>query len=835
MSSDTASATAVPSSLLNPHIVVMSDKLGRASCPPSVLAEMTAGASAAPRAAARRASTGRRSSLDRSEEGADDNEDVAAAAAGGPKKDSSGSFLGRLREDLEQEVEGGEPRKQKQQHYHHQHHLIQQQHQVASDITAGEGDAGGGVLGGAPMGQEISITLDDSVRSINSGTQARFEGLHRDLDRSKQTLKAARVGGGDATAQTFQARLGGLQRDLDRSKRRLLEKERKLESTEKQRGEIQSELKLVRAKLTKTRKERAILRKGKEKDQDELSTALSEIESARKTLAKTSSARDTELSVLNDELETVREQLEMAEAAADAKARLLSELEDEVKTLNEDKKNQVSTIESLTSQKEAQKDELDEMRKSLSVQREELDRLKSIAEARSAEEGEEEEKEEEEIQSLASSTTELETIKKQKEDLEQAIITISAKRDELMSRQEDQITKMETSKTVVRILQNEIEKLMKEKAAQAKEIEKLSAAKNEVGAQQEGQGSAEEKEGEVGQGAVEDEHWLDIESALKTAPYFASSGSHEEEEEEVEGKTAKRISLFRLSNILSKPPHRQDEEDAHSNDQASPTRSMSLDEVKELKEQLRERDDRIGSLEAAAEENKDTIARLKSDFVLLRSSYKMKEYSSRKEVERLEEEVALLNSELGRDGQQSTRRLNIKAEEAFRSPEKPKLENSNDDSLEKTRTVVETWMERTKDSKNKKEAEGLVENLQAEIVEIKAKANLIASEKDDEIDLLRREKRDMENQVAAVEKAFKTMNTVAKFDPASDPQGAHVVTTVESLERLDQEIGSLRSHQEELEQALRMQTMLLQEEKSKSASLKEALRSAAGDGESPKP
>jgi len=744
--------------------------------------------------------------------------------------------------DLEQEVDGGEPRKQKQQHQHHQHHKKQQQHQVASDKTAGEDDAGGDIIGSSPMGQEISITLDDSLQSINSGAQARFEGLERDLDRSKQILTAARLGGGDATAQTLQARLGGLQRDLDRSKRKLSEKERKLKSTEKQRDEIQSELKLVRAKLTKTRKERAVLRQDKEKDQDELSTALSDIESVRKTLAETSSAKDTELSVLNDELETVREQLEMAGAAADAKARLLSELEDEVETLNEDKKNQVSTIELLTSQKEAQKDELDEMRKSLSVQREELDRLKSLAEATTAEEEEEEEKEkggggeqeEVEIQSLASSTTELETVKKQKEDLEQAIIAISAKRDELMSRQEDQITKIETSKTVVRTLQNEIEKLMKENSAQAKQIEKLSAATNEVGAQQEGQGSSEEEEGKRDKGAVEDEHWLDIESALKTSPYFSSSDNHDDGEED--GKTAKRMSLFRLSNILSKPPIRQEgEEEAPSNDQASPTRSVSLDEVRELKEQLRERYDRIESLEAAAEENKDTIARLKSDFVLLRSSYKMKEYSSRKEVERLEEEVALLNSELGRDGQQSTRRLNIKAEEAFRSPEKPKLASSNDDSLEKTRAVVETWMERTNDSKNKKGAEDLVESLQAEIVDIKAKANLAASEKDDEIDLLRREKRDMENQVAAVEKAFKTMNTVAKFDPASDPQGAHVVTTVESLERLDQEIGSLRSHQEELEQALRMQTMLLQEEKSKSASLKEALRSAVGDGKSPKP
>ena len=64
--------------------------------------------------------------------------------------------------------------------------------------------------------------------------------------------------------------------------------------------------------------------------------------------------------------------------------------------------------------------------------------------------------------------------------------------------------------------------------------------------------------------------------------------------------------------------------------------------------------------------------------------------------------------------------------------------------------------------------------------------------------------------------------------------GARVVTTIDSLERLDQEIGNLRSRLAELEQALQMQTIELQEERQKSAALKEALRETHGDrGEIP--
>uniref|UniRef100_A0A6U0KMJ9 Uncharacterized protein n=1 Tax=Minutocellus polymorphus TaxID=265543 RepID=A0A6U0KMJ9_9STRA len=254
-------------------------------------------------------------------------------------------------------------------------------------------------------------------------------------------------------------------------------------------------------------------------------------------------------------------------------------------------------------------------------------------------------------------------------------------------------------------------------------------------------------------------------------------------------------------------------------------------ELKKLQEQLKERDDLIRSLEATAEESKDTIQRLKSDFVLLRSSYKMKEYTNRKEVERLEEEVAHLNAELGCDGTQSMRRLQISAEEAeTQKPRLDGLDESNDVSIERTRSVVDHWMNKTKATKNRKEAEELVESLQAEIIEMKARAHLAASEKDDQIAVLRKEKRDMENQVKSLEKAFKAMNTIAQFDPGTnDPRGARVVTTIDSLERLDQEIGNLRSRLVELEEALQMQTMQLQEEKQKSALLKEALRETRGD------
>jgi len=593
-----------------------------------------------------------------------------------------------------------------------------------------------------------------------------------------------------------------LQRDLEYTKGSLTVKKEQLKSTERQRDEVKSELKLVRAKLDKTRKERALLKIDKKNDIVEISSARLELESIRETLTK---QKDLEVAHLHTELDEIRDRLDIAEAAANAKENLSSKLELEVERLNEDKANQISIIEVLTSQNETQ------MKEALTS-------------------------------SAAALDTELEALKKQNETLVEQLKNAQTEKDELASRQEDQIVKIETSKTVVRTLQSEIENLVKENAAKAEEIQNLSATAEakELAARNVSEGSSVTTPTEVPNTVrkkSEDsgDDWLDIEDALASAP---NEGIDEDDEEDKKGRRLSIWGAWKKGGKGNKPIVDESAVMPYLKNLAFPT-SPSLasggvpHDFEKLQEEVKERDDLIQSLQVTAEEKKDTIQRLKSDFVLLRSSYKMKEYTSRKEVERLEEEVAHLNAQLGCDGTQSMMRLQISAEKA--ESQKPRLDGlneSNDVSIEKTRSVVDRWMNKTKLStcKNEKEAEELVESLQAEIVEMKARAHLAASDKDDVIAVLLKEKRDMENQVKSLEKAFKAMNTIAQFDPGTgDPHGARVVTTIDSLERLDQEIGNLRNRLAELEQALQVQTTELQEEKQKSAALKEALKGKLGD------
>ena len=827
-----ASEASIPTSI--PGSKTEMNAMMNASCPPTVLAAMTAplrgGSGVGSQKAARAASLLVHFPGDGDESSGDE-----GINRGTQRKKKKNFLMDRLREE---EVHDGKqltPRRRQQQqqqqqqikengHAHHKtahHHTTSRRDSITSEVTT-EADA-----------------------TIGDGTDTAAD-AHGHSIKNKDAEHGSSLESIDAP---LEALLEGLQSDLEYTKQSLSVKEKQLKSTERQRDEVQKELKLVRAKLAKTRKERALLKIGKKEDENELSTARFEVESIRETLSKQSSTKNAEVEHLHTELDEIRDRLDVAEAAANAKENLLIELELEVERLNEDKANQLSTIESLTSQKEAQVQELDEMRQSLTVQREEVERLRSEADAATSKA--------EEAKVLASSATaadaELEALKKQNEVLVEQLKASHTEKDELASRQEDQIAKIETSKTVVRTLQNEIETLMKENAAKTEEIQKLSAvAEAKASATRnisEGLNDAQHTDSNVVPGsshaAVEDtknpedsgDGWLDIEDALASAP------NESIDEDDEDDKKGRRLSIWgwNKGGKGNKPIIDESTVMPRFENLASPT-SASIasgdipQEMKKLQEQLKERDELIQSLEATAEENKDTIQRLKSDFVLLRSSYKMKEYTSRKEVERLEEEVSHLNSELGCDGTQSMRRLKISAEKAeSQKPRLDGLDENNDVSIEKTRSVVDHWINKTKASKNKKEAEELVESLQAEIVEMKARAHLAASEKDDQIAVMRKEKRDMENQVKSLEKAFKAMNTIAQFDPGTnDPRGARVVTTIDSLERLDQEIGNLRSRLAELEQALQMQTIELQEERQKSAALKEALRETHGDrGEIP--